>query len=303
MVPKGAKFPLTPQRLAASRANLRKAWQANRTRWALTPARLASARRTIKLAHEAIRRRPRKLSPAQLRAARSNVAKARAALQARGRTPEHLAKLRQTVARARATRTPESARRQAEKVLKHGLFARSVRHTMRPLGEDPKEFDKHLRLLRQFFGPQDNREEDIIRGVAEAIRRRMRLWRAEAHWESEFLEQCLGLAEPLTTPDPDQTLHRALLLMGAVLSQDRLFERDRRLVATIERVLRQLVRKRSDGRHDLKVFAREVRRPPDEDAVEIARLKIHARVSKGLIEGGPEVEAILDRLRPDWMRK
>lgn len=302
-MPKRPKpHPPSPKRAAALR-NLKKAWQASRAHWEKTPARLANSRRTIQLAQAAIRGRARQFSPAQLAAARANMAKARAALNARGRSPEHLAKLRETIKKARAARTPEGFRRDSAKVLKHGLYARSVRDTMRPLGEDPHEFDAHLRQLRGFFGPRDKREEKIVAALAEAIRRRLRLWRAEAHWQSRYLEECLGAATPLLVPDPVQTLNRAWLLMGAVLSQDALFARDRRLVAAIERVLRQLVRKRSDGRYDLKAFSREARRHKDPDAAAIERLEKDLRIWERLEQGGPEVEAIFERFRADRLAK
>ena len=47
--------------------------------------------------------------------------------EARGRTPEHLARLRQSIVKARAARTRKSVERQAQKILKHGLFARHLR--------------------------------------------------------------------------------------------------------------------------------------------------------------------------------
>jgi hypothetical protein len=100
--------PARDRRRVTSRRNLEKAWAANRAHWEKTPARMAALRRSIKLAHAANRRRPRQLSPAQLDAARRNLANARAAMARRGRTPEHLAKLRETLklappARARAS--------------------------------------------------------------------------------------------------------------------------------------------------------------------------------------------------------
>lgn len=292
----------SPRRRAAALRNLEKAWQASRAHWEKTPARMATSRRTIQLAQAAIRRRPRQFSPAQLAAARANAAKARAALNARGRTPEYLAKLRETIKKARAARTPEGYRRHSKKVLKHGLYARSIRDTMRPLGEDPGEFEAHVRLLQNFFGPQDRHERKIVEALAEAIRRRLRLWRAEAHWQSRFLGECMSAAAPLATPDPEQTLNRAWLLMGAVLSQDALFARDRRLVAAIERVLRQLVRGRSNGQLDLKLFSRNARRPKDPDAAAIERLEKDLEIRERLEEGGPEVEAILKRFRANWNR-
>lgn len=303
LLPRSPRKRPSARHRAASRRNLEKAWEANRTHWEKTPARMANAHRTIQLAQAALRGRPRKFSPAQLAAARANIAKARAVLNARGRSPQHLSKLRETIKKARAARTPEGFRRHSPKVLKHGLYARSVRDTMRPLGEDTKEFATHLRLLREFFGPQDEREGKIVAALAEAIRRRLRLWRAEAHWQARYLGQCLGEAVPLASPDPDQTLYRSWLLLGAVMSQDRLFERDRRLVAALERVLRQLVRKRSDGRLDLKAFSREARRPKDEATLELERIRRDSRVWERLREGGPEVEAILERFRADRLGK
>jgi hypothetical protein len=293
----------SPRKRAASLKNLEKAWQANRRHWEKTPARMAAARRTIQLAQAAIRGRPRKFSPAQLRAVRANVARARDALAARGRSPEHLAKLRQTIVGARAARTPASFRRQAAKVLKHGLFARSMRETLRPLGEDRKEFARHFHLLRAYFGPRGPQEEKIVRTVVEAVRRRIRLWRAEAYWQSRHLEQLLEMAAPLATPDPELTRHRAMVLMEVLSRQERLFELNYRLLAVLERLLRRLVRRRSGGQLDLKMLAREERRPPDSEEAKLERLHAENQVWARLLDGDPELQAVLDGLRPQWMRE
>lgn len=295
------RSPSARQR-AAARKNLKKAWEASRNHWEKTPARLASSRRTVKLAQEANRRRPRKLSPAQLNAARANAARARDALNARGRSPEHLAKLRENIVSARAARTSESFRRQAVKVLKHGLFARSMKETLRPLGEDRKEYSRHFHLLRAYFGPRGQQEERILRAAVEAVRRRIRLWRAEAYWQSRHLDLLLEATPPLQVPDPEETRYRAVVLMEVLSRHDRLFELNHRLLSAVERILRQLVRKRSDGQLDLKIFAREERRPVDREMARLERLHADNQIIARLLGGDPELLTALDSLRPQWMR-
>ena len=130
-----------PPRRAAALKNLEKAWQANRSSWEFTPARRSTSLWTIKKAHAANRKPGRAFSPAQREAAGRNVAKAREALKARGRSPEHLAKLRESIAKARAARTRKSIERQAEKILKHGLFARRLRGPVAALGENPRDYE------------------------------------------------------------------------------------------------------------------------------------------------------------------
>src|SRR5512141_1629720 len=117
----GRRQPVSERKRAAAIRNLQKAWKANRGHYVQTPARLAAGLRTIKLAQAAIRGRPRQLSPAQLAAVRRNVAKARAAMARRGRTPEHLAKLRETIKLARAARTSASYSLHNQKIIKHAF--------------------------------------------------------------------------------------------------------------------------------------------------------------------------------------
>src|SRR5579884_1409489 len=85
------------RRRAASLKNLEKAWEANRTRWEFTPARRRVSLRTIKMAQRANRLHPRPFSPAQLFALLRIVSNAREAIKNRGRSPEHLAKLRESI--------------------------------------------------------------------------------------------------------------------------------------------------------------------------------------------------------------
>jgi hypothetical protein len=245
---KPAKTHASPRKRAAARRNLEKAWEANRAHWEKTPARMAHARRSIQQAHAANRRRPRKLSQAQLDAARLNVAKARAALEARGRTPEHLAQLRQTVAQARAARTPESIRRQAAKIIKHGLFARRLPNALPVLGYDMEEFELRRKLLDRFLGATTELERKISSVLAEALWRRHRLHYAQAEWEWARVRMLLERAPADIVPTPDTARLRAYHLMGALLSRDTYHRRDELLTGSIERLLRRFLNVRTGGK-------------------------------------------------------
>jgi hypothetical protein len=231
---------------AAVLRNLRKAWQANRTNWKKTPARLASSRRTIQLAQEAIRGRPRQLSPAQLAAVRRNVARARAFLARRGRTPEHLAKLRETISKARAARTRDSHRLHNRKILRHGMYARSVRDTMRAVGQDPAELDRRVRLLKRYFASDDASEEGLIRALAETVWRHERFYYAQADWECRLVDAEMRRAAPPQRGHPaaDEMRSRAFRLRDALLENFMWYERGRRIIGSLERLLRRLMRAR-----------------------------------------------------------
>ena len=245
---KPAQTPASPRKSAAARKNLEKAWEASRTRWEKTPARMAHAHQSIQLAHAANRRRPRKLSQAQLDASRLNVARARAVLEARGRTPEHLAQLRQTVAQARAARTPESIRRQAVKIIKHGLFARRLANALPVLGYDMDEFELRRKLLDRFLGATTELERKISSVLAEALWRRHRLYYAQAEWEWAKVRRLLERAPTEIVPTPDVARLRAYHLMGALLSRETFFRRDDLLTGSIERLLRRFLNARTGGK-------------------------------------------------------
>lgn len=239
--------PASAKHRAASRKNLEKAWRANRARWVMTPARLANSLRTIKLAQAAIRGRPRQLSPAQLEAVRGNVAKARATLQARGRSPEHLARLRQTIVKARAARTPEGLRRGANQRLEHGMDTRRLREAMKHFGDDPREYDALLQGLRAYFAPGDPAEEGIVKMMGEALWRHTRLYSAYARWEWDAVRALLAASPPYARLEPPITRVRAYSLLAVLGDRDRFFRRDRCLTGSIERLLRRLLRLRTGG--------------------------------------------------------
>jgi hypothetical protein len=234
----------SPRHRAAALKNLEKAWQANRSRWEFTPARRSTSLWTIKKAHAANRKPGRPFSPAQRESAGRNVAKAREALKARGRSPEHLARLRQSIAKARAARTRKSVERQAQKILKHGLFARRLHGPVAALGENPRDYKAIHRLVARYFGPQNPQEENLTHLIADSLWRQHRLFFAQAAWQLERLNFFLSKAPPLDHPDPDETRLRAYTLLTVLLDRDESHRRAWRLVGATERLLRRFLRLR-----------------------------------------------------------
>jgi len=234
----------SPRHRAAALKNLEKAWQANRSRWEFTPARRSASLWTIKKAHMANRRPGRPMSPAQREAARRNVAKARKALKERGRSPQHLAKLRQSIAKARAARTDKSIERQAQKVLKHGLFARRLRGPVAPLGENPRDYESIHRLVARYLNPQNEDEEKVAHLIADSLWRQHRLFFAQAAWQFERLDYFLSKAPPLEEPDENETRLRAHTLVTILLDTDESHRRGWRLIGATERLLRRFLRLR-----------------------------------------------------------
>ncbi len=230
-----------PRRRATSRKNLEKAWAALRAHWEKTPARLAASRRNILAAHAALRGRPRKLSPAQLEACRRNVAWARAVRQARGLTPEHLAKLVLTIVRASAARTPEGFERRREKILKHGYYAPPLPRLLKALGDDPKIIEKLTALLDGFFATQNDAERALMPPIARALWRRQRLYHAYAHWENDAVQGLLRRARASQPLDGDSTRGRVYALTEVLMDRERFFQRDKRLYRAVERFLRRLL--------------------------------------------------------------
>jgi hypothetical protein len=193
----------------------------------------------------AVKSRPQQLSPAQLAAARRNVARARAFLARRGRTPEHLAKLRETISKARAARTRESYRLHNERLLRHGMYARSVRDTMRSVGQDPAELDRRVRLLKRYFASDDASEDGLIRALAEALWRHERFYDAQADWEFRLVDAELKRAQPRKGRlAGDEMRSRAYRLTEALTDNVRWFDRGRHMIGSVERLLRRLIRAR-----------------------------------------------------------
>jgi hypothetical protein len=265
----------SPRHRAAALKNLEKAWESNRRRWEFTPVRRATSLRTIRQAQRANRLRPRPLSPAQREACRRNVAKAREAIKARGRSPEHLARLRQSIAKARAARGEKTLQLQAQKVLKHGLFARRLRGPLAQLGENPRDYKAIHRLVARYFAPRNAEEEKLARLIADSLWRQHRIFFAQAAWQLERLNFFLSKAPPLEAPDAVETRLRAYTLLSILLDCDESHRRAWRLLGSTERLLRRFLRLRfgrdpnfQTGQRLIDPFAGQ----PDSTRLELASL-------------------------------
>jgi len=78
--------------------------------------------------------------------------------------------------------------------MKHGLGpgSSSIEESMAALGEDPAEFKTFTELIERTFVPKNLAEYEVVQRLAEAIWRRLRLYKAAAHWEAEALRQALS---------------------------------------------------------------------------------------------------------------
>jgi hypothetical protein len=269
------KKHFSPQGLAAIRANLAKA--------------------RAKLAAEGP-------SPRQVSASRANLLKANAdkALQYRP-TAGRLLASRANLVKARAARRtmPESYARSRYSAVKHGLHVGALAESLKLLGEDPEEFQKHrLRVERAFF-PLDDLERTILRHLAEALWRRLRLYRAQARWEADALERCLDASATSERLTADEIEERACQITEILLEMDRLEKQRFLLLRKVERPLRALLRKRTGGNPEFRIFTRALRR----ELREMEQMEMEAGAYQRLAEGGPEVEAILEKFRPEWLRQ
>jgi hypothetical protein len=267
--------PPSPRKLAACRANIRHAHAANRRRYRFTAARRAALdaarqKRTsvmtparwaaVRKAAEANRRNFR-LTRARLAAMRANGRKMQAASVEKFRMTKHrqradLANLQKAWAKKRP---PESYARSRFNHLKHGLDVRTLDDTFKLLGEDPKEFEAHCRRFARVFAPANPAEEKIVRRLAEVVWRRLRLFQAQARWERDRLKYFFGHAPFVKPLGPELTRLRAHALIGLLLDRAGFNRHDQLLTAAMERQLRALLRLRTGGDPQFKLFTRETR--------------------------------------------
>ena len=256
------KSPLSSRKRAACLRNLRKAWKAPRRKaYALTPARVEACRANLRKAAEANHLRYRKTRRRRA-ASLANLVKAWAANRDNYRaTPARQAACRATIRLAQAApRTPESYARSRFNHLKHGLTVRTLEETLHLLGETPKELAAHRLLLVRTFAPRDEIERRAVERLAEVLWRRLRLYRAQARWEADTLRHYLGDLPREINLSADETGARADLLLGALLLDPYLYRYEDQFRRHIERLLRYLLRKRAsrdphfptDGRMSLK---------------------------------------------------
>ncbi len=211
------------------------------------------------------RRRPRKrgrprgkpLSPAELAARRANLQKAHAAPEeviyratARRRAASR-ANMQKAIAWRRSPGGNAVARLNA---LKHGAFARTLADTVQRLREDPAEFQRHLRLFRQAYVPQDKKEALLVQRLAETTWRRLRLFHAQARWETDRLHALFAAAPSPRSLTPEETERRALALLYTLNRWDTLLREAAKLESRVEYLLRVLLWRRSAGTIKFKSF-------------------------------------------------
>ena len=194
----------------------------------------------------------------ELAARRANLEKARAASSRNyRRTEKRLRASRANLEKAiAARRRPEGNASARLNALKHGLFAKqTVAESVDRLAEDKQEFAQHLRLFERVFVPEDEEEKPIVRGLAETVWRRLRLFRAQACWEKEKLQKMFAEAPAPAQLGLDDTVARANGLALALMQFEAFFRELTKLESQVEFWLRKLVRKRSQGQLRWKGFS------------------------------------------------
>ncbi len=236
---------------------------------------------------EPARKRKYRLTARALAARRANFAKARLAPKeiiyrpSEKRRAASRANLAKAIAARKSPKGNAAARMNA---LKHGLFAREVEASVRRLGESPQEFRAHRARFERCFFPQDEVEKQLVERLAFTVWRRLRLFRGQARWESVRVKKLLDAPPPGGIP-----LARATAASGHALGEifynlGDFFDQLSRLQCQVESVLRALVRKRSGGAMDFKVYAprRESRLTKPSSVVgELIAVEIARRLAGG----------------------
>ena len=185
--------------------------------------------------------------------------------------------------------------------MKHGLGAgsSSIEESMAALGEDPAEFKTFTELIERTFVPKNLAEYEVVQRLAEAIWRRLRLYKAAAHWEAEALRQALSSGPLVKSLSVDETKMRAAGVMMLLVDEARLSSSRLQLLAQVERQMRALLKIRSGGKAKFRFISR-VTSKEDRELEKEERLW---RAVDRLDEGGPEVEAILKEFRSKGERR
>jgi hypothetical protein len=127
------------------------------------------------------------------------------------------------LAKANAAPRPKSRyRRSRHNATKHGLFVRDLKGSMKRLHERPREFRRLHSLLRRAFVPHNEPQEFLVKRLAEAIWRRVRVFRAAARWQLEALHKTFRHADPKSHPGAIVLRSRAFNVMEALLDEQRL---------------------------------------------------------------------------------
>lgn len=96
---------------------------------------------------------------------------------------------RQNALKSTGPRTPEGKRRSRYNNLKRGLAARLLHEAMKALGEDPREFERLRRNLRETFEPANAAESLLVEDLARLWWKKARSERAQSGVHVRDLEQ------------------------------------------------------------------------------------------------------------------
>jgi len=293
---------LSDRKRQACLKNLRKAWVAPRPPFQFTENRREASRANLRKAAEANRGRYRRTRK-RLKASRANIQKAHQANHLHFRyTPARRAANLVTIRKAQtAPRTRESYDRSRFNHLQHGLTVRSLESTLRRLRENPKEFEAHAQRFRRVFAPADPTEDKLVREIADLSWRRLRLFKAQARWESDRLKKLFRRADFVQPLDAEHTRSRAMFLLSLLADFDHFFHYEQRQMAAIERQLRLLARLRAGGDPGFRFYSRESekqRRRYRELLREERKIEEDERITDNLerfMRGDPEVVARVER--------
>ena len=139
----------------------------------------------------------------------------------------------------------------------------------------------------------------MVQRLAGAIWRRLRLYKAAAHWEADALRQALSSGPEVKSLTVDETRLRAYGVMTLLLNETHLSRNRFQLLAEVERQFRALMKIRSGGRAKFHFISRQTRKGRRELEEEERFWRVLDRIDVG----GPEVEAILEKFRPEWERR
>lgn len=199
----------------------------------------------------------KRISERKYLAAIRNLAKARKVSNA-GLSERKRQAIMGNLAKARnAPRTRASYARSRHNATKHGLYVWRMAGSFLRLGENPRRFARLLALLERAFVPRDAIEIRLVKRLAEVVWRHLRTYHAAAiHAEQMVRRKLGGLLPPVTdalpapgAPALDEEVGadavRASEIMYILLSDHRLYDRQKHTLNEVERTLRLLLIYRS----------------------------------------------------------
>jgi hypothetical protein len=140
-----------------------------------------------------------------------------------------------------ARRTPESYARSRYNATKHGMFAREIEPSIERLRENPRHFHHLHEMYRKSLLPRDATEALLVRRLAEASWRHIRLYWSMAQSEFDNLLLRMRFFPEFETLDEDYTYARAYALLKDHMNLWRFHKRFYVLAGEVERMLRLLL--------------------------------------------------------------